>query len=399
MAHAKLSPSSAVRWMACPGSVVLSEGIPERRSPAAAYGTVGHEIAESCILDDTAPARFLGQKWYVGADGLVTPGTEGAIEVTVDQELVDIVAAYVDYVRGLIAECGDNLWMVEQKVPLEHLTGEPGATGTADFIGLAGRTLIVTDLKTGHHEVEAEGNPQLRIYALGAMHKYGVVWDFDEVRVVIVQPKVGAPKSHAYTVAELEAFGLEVQDRAAEVARALRNRGGEDFDGDFLNPTPDACRHCPARHSCPALRAVVDEVTAQDFDDLDDDKLGDAMAKVELVEAWCKEVRAEVERRLLAGKPVRGFKLVQGRKGPRKWTSPDVVETLLSKAIGEEAYEKKLISPTTAEKVLKKERPLTWQTIAEYVAQSDGSPSVAPESDKREAITVGDVTDDFEVLT
>jgi len=89
---------------------------------------------------------------------------------------------------------------------------------------------------------------------------------------------------------------------------------------------------------------------------------------------------------------------VQGRRGARKWTAPDVVETLLVEAIKQEAYEKSLISPTTAEKLLKKERPLTWNVVAEHIVQSEGKPSVAPESDKREALSMVPAADDFAVI-
>ena len=123
-------------------------------------------------------------------------------------------------------------------------------------------------------------------------------------------------------------------------------------------------------------------------------------AAVDIIEDWCKAVRAEVERRLLHGTPVPGFKLVQGRKGSRVWANADEAEALLKalKLKQDEMYERKLISPTTAAKVLK-EAPKKWERVEALITQSEGKPSVAPESDKRPALVLTPVVDEFEDLT
>ena len=124
------------------------------------------------------------------------------------------------------------------------------------------------------------------------------------------------------------------------------------------------------------------------------------MAAVDLVEQWCKAVRAEVESRLLQGQEVPGYKLVQGKRGARAWTSAEEAEAILKsmRLKQDEMYDLKLISPTTAEKVLK-ESPKRWNRIAPLISQSEGKPSVAPESDKRPALVLGAVEDDFEQVT
>jgi len=127
-----------------------------------------------------------------------------------------------------------------------------------------------------------------------------------------------------------------------------------------------------------------------------DNYLPIAMAKVGMVEDWCKAVRAEVERRLLAGQTVDGYKLVEGKRGPRKWADADGVETLFKsfRLRQDEMYDFSLISPTKAEKLFK-QNPKRWAKVTERVTQSEGKPSVAPATDKRPALAVQSVADDF----
>ena len=130
-----------------------------------------------------------------------------------------------------------------------------------------------------------------------------------------------------------------------------------------------------------------------------DNYLPIAMAKVGMVEDWCKAVRAEVERRLLAGQNVDGYKLVEGKRGPRKWSDADDIEQLFKsfRLRQDEMYDFTLISPTKAEKVFK-ENPKRWAKVQERITQSTGKPSVAPATDKRQAIAVQSVADDFRDL-
>jgi hypothetical protein len=130
-----------------------------------------------------------------------------------------------------------------------------------------------------------------------------------------------------------------------------------------------------------------------------DNYLSMAMAKVGLVEDWCKGVRAEVERRLLAGQKIDGFKLVEGRKGNRKWANEAEVEALFKsfRLRGDDMYDRSLISPTKAEKLFKN-NPKRWEKVEALTSRSDGKPSVAFASDKRSAMTVQSVADDFSDL-
>ena len=191
--------------------------------------------------------------------------------------------------------------------------------------------------------------------------------------------------------------------RAAEAAELTRQPDAP------LVPGEKQCRFCKAKATCPALRAEVTEVvsgsaTLDEFLTPDmatgDNYLSVAMSKVGLVEDWCKAVRAEVERRLLAGQTVDGFKLVEGRRGNRKWSSDAEVEALFKsfRLRQDEMYDYSLISPTKAEKLLK-DTPKRWEKAEALISRAEGKPSVAPATDKRSSLTVQSVADDFRDLT
>jgi hypothetical protein len=389
MAHAKLSPSGAHRWMACPGSVGLEAAFPDQSSSYAAEGTLAHTLASE-HLDGSGlhPSQRIGEVHEV--DGFT---------FTVDAAM----AAYVDDYCRLVREYADGgLLLVEQRVPIEHVTGETGATGTSDAIVVhtAKRMLYVVDLKFGMGvRVDAADNPQLMMYALGAMEQCDQLGEFDQVCMVIHQPRLNHVSEHWIYVGDLWAF----KRRAAEAAELTRQPDAP------LVPGEKQCRFCKAKATCPALRAEVTEVvsgsaTLDEFLVPDvttgDNYLSVAMSKVGLVEDWCKAVRAEVERRLLAGQTVDGFKLVEGRKGNRKWSNDAEVEALFKsfRLRQDEMYDYSLISPTKAEKLLK-DTPKRWEKAEALISRAEGKPSVAPATDKRSSLTVQSVADDFRDLT
>ena len=389
MAHAKLSPSGAHRWMACPGSVALEAAFPDQSSAYAAEGTLAHTLASE-HLDGSGlhPSQRIGEVHEV--DGFT---------FTVDAAMAD----YVDNYCRLVREYADGgLLLVEQRVPIEHVTGETGATGTSDaiIVDTTKRTLYVVDLKYGMGvRVDAGDNPQLMMYALGAMEQCDQLGEFDQVCMVIHQPRLNHVSEHWIYVGDLWAF----KRRAAEAAELTRQPDAP------LVPGEKQCRFCKAKATCPALRAEVTEVvsgsaTLDEFLVPDvttgDNYLSVAMSKVGLVEDWCKAVRAEVERRLLAGQKVDGFKLVEGRRGNRKWSNDAEVEALFKsfRLRQDEMYDYSLISPTKAEKLLK-DTPKRWEKAEALISRAEGKPSVAPATDKRSSLTVQSVADDFRDLT
>jgi len=387
-AHAKLSPSGAHRWMVCHGSVALEAPFPDSSSAFAAEGTLAHEIASECLISGADPAQVIGQ-----------PATVDGFDFIIDQTMVDHVKDYMKLVHEY-AEGGEL--MVEKRVGIGHLTGEEGAGGTSDVIIIKGSEIIVIDLKYGMGvRVDADANPQLMIYALGALNEYDLIGDFDTVTMVIHQPRLNHVSEYSIPVEQLLAFGDDVRSAADKVRSP---------DAD-LAPGEKQCKFCKAKATCPALRAEMAEVVGgsadlSDFADLvareitsetSDNYLPVAMSKIEMIEQWCKAVRAETERRLLAGQPVTGYKLVEGRAGNRDWRDAKAVEEMMKKTFrmrDDQVYDFKLISPTKAEKVFK-ENPKRWANLQEQIVRSEGKPSVAPATDKRPAMDIKSIAEEF----
>ena len=420
-AHAMLSPSSAARWIPCPGSVALSRDIPGTSSSFADEGTAAHELAAKCLIDDSSTQDCIG---------LVIP--VNGTDYTVDADMADYVGGYVKRIRDLVESLGGEL-LVEQRLDISGITGEEDAGGTSDAVILLDDEIIIVDLKYGQGvQVDAEDNPQLGIYALAAIDKYDILGTVERVRMIIDQPRKHHYSEAVMTAEELQAFKATVQEAAMRCDAALRFYDNyKELHDKYLNPGEKQCKFCPAKATCPKLRdAVTTEVwgttaaTADDFDNLGaipdtltaaveqvegglggdvDAWLGAAMSKVGLVEDWCKAIRAEVERRLLAGVDIPGHKLVEGRRGARACSNAEEVEATL-KAMRlkvEQMYDLKLISPTTAEKLAKSGAigPRQWPKLQEMITQSEGKPSVAPASDKRPALVIKPVADEFDAVT
>lgn len=408
MAHAKLSPSGAHRWMRCPGSVVLEAQYPDGSSSYAREGTAAHELAALVLEDGEATAQA-----YVGKRIAYNDHGED-VQWPITQDMADYVDDYVKLVRER-AE-GATL-LVERKLPIDHITGEEGATGTSDVVIIdhANSEIVVIDLKYGMGvRVSAEENEQTQLYALGALEEYSVLGEFQYVSMIIHQPRLNHVSEWTITVEQLLQFADRASFQAAECDLA-RSAVGDAALLDFLEPGEKQCRFCKAKATCPALRAEITEVvggssaaTLDDFAEFTpetvDMQTGDnylpiAMAKVGMVEDWCKAVRAEVERRLLAGQRVDGYKLVEGKRGPRKWADPADTEALFKsfRLRQDEMYDLSLISPTKAEKLFKK-NPKRWAKVQERITQSTGKPAVAPVTDTRQEIAVQSVADDFRDL-
>jgi hypothetical protein len=392
MSHAQLSPSSAVRWMTCPGSLALCKDLPDDTNKFAAEGTMMHTVAEECL-----GAAGINAAMYVGQ----TFSRDG-FDCVFTADHVAPVQQYVDYVNDLVASTGGQL-LVEQRLPIGHLTNEIGARGTCDALILAGDTLYVIDLKGGMGvRVDAEDNPQLSIYALAAVEEFSLAHDFVNVTMVIHQPRLSHVSEHTISVTDLKAFGDDVVVAAAATRLAVAP----------LVPSTKGCKFCKAKATCPALRQEVldtfDNVAPQAASD---DELGQAMAKVDLIDGWVKAIRAETERRLLAGVAVEGWKLIQGKRGNRSWIDAEHAEATLKsmKLTVNEMYDFKLISPTTLGKRLDvwvDEGGVTQKPVCgprqkllalALIHQKDGSPTVAPFNDKRPALNMS-ADADFSVL-
>jgi hypothetical protein len=391
--HATRSPSGATRWSICTASVAEEQGKPDSSSDAADWGTAVHLVSATVLTAKKEALDYLGWQvvFYIHPESsssgemliapnieALDPGVELLKVIDVDDEMVACAASYVARVREIAA--GHTL-LIEQSVPVDHITGEQGATGSADIVILAGDEIIVGDLKSGYDPVysrrqDGRMNLQLAMYCSGALQKYELLGDFKRVRGIIFQPRLGHESEHVLTIDELNA---EIETlRAAAKAEPT------------YSPGTDTCKYCKA-FPC----AAATEYAAEGFVDLDaprrvaDMDLGDVYGKLPFITAWVEGIEQRVRQRLEQGEQVKGWKLVEGNLGARSWANPAEVERLLVKQfrVGDDAFERKLVTPAKAEKLVdaKVLGPRQWKTLQPLIEQRRNKPSIAPESDKRPA--------------
>lgn len=381
MAHAILSPSAAHRWMSCPGSTFLTKDLPP--PPASVHaqeGTRAHAKAEEILR-----ARLTGEP--------IPDVIEGFPEL----------GQYVHYVDDLIRN-GYSVF-IEVRVPLFGITTEDNAKGTADCVAFKGDEIEVVDLKWGVGvPVESRENPQLSIYALAAMDEFDYLGPFKHARLTIVQPRVNeAPSSWDVEVEDLERFRSTVRMCASE-AIAMR----EELTAPVYHPSKKACRWCAANKTCRAYAEMVQETTSLEFPDLGENPILDNETRAELfrrlddVRAWVETFEAGVLADALAGVKFPGLKLVRGRAGARKWADEQTADDLLAgfSVSTEDRYERKLLSPTSVEKLYKGGliNDEQWEQLKKLVTRSEPKLILVSDSDKREAVTV-DTASQFDDLT
>lgn len=414
--HAILSPSSASRWLGCPGSVALEAGYPDESSEFADEGTAAHFLASECLTHEYDAAYYLGDYIRV-SDDIVEFCPEkddsnyGSGRVfMVDADMAEHVQKYLDYVRALGGEV-----LVEQRLPIGFITGEADAKGTSDAVVLLGDELVVVDLKYGRGvKVDADNNEQLAIYGAAALEEFGIVGDFKRVRMVIHQPRLDHVSEWAVSVS----YMADRTSNTRLLSRYALGYIGKSPDAvapDDLRPGNKACQWCKAKAACPALRAHVLSTVADDFVDItkpvapqlehaaarqfDNATLGNLLGAVDLIEDWCGAIRAQGKVELLAGRAVPGFKLVSGKRGARAWADEAEAEATLKKMRlkTDQMYAFKLISPTKAEELHKTDiiGARQWPKLQALITQPDGAPTVVPASDKRPALEVAAPLDGF----
>ena len=389
-AHASLGASSASRWIACPGSVRLSEGMPNVSSDYAREGTAAHELAEMCLRQNKPATAFLGQE------------IEG-FEVT--EDMAEAVQVYVD---AVLSEAEGNTLFIEQRFNLQALNPPVPMFGTADAViwNEDEKRLTVMDLKYGAGvPVKVENSPQLSYYALGAMLAMEAERNIfpTRIRMVIVQPRYRHPDGFVRQF-EIDAYTLRVEFADDLLAAAHRTQ-----EADAPLSPGDHCRFCLAQAKCPKLHEQAVALAQAEFDDnflppepesLSEAQIGDILAKADLFKGWINSVQAYAQRKLEDGGHVPGYKIV-AKRAQRKWqTEEDAIDLLTSMGLeDDDIFTRKIISPAQAEEKLGKKKAIKDRLAEAVVAVSSGN-TIAPLSDKRPAVVlqIGDEFDSVPAL-
>lgn len=369
--HARLSPSASHRWINCPGSVHLAEQCPPQGgSTYTAEGTEAHALAELKLrkFNEEGTSDFFDKQ-------LEKARSEFEYYCGEMDEATDF---YFDIVTEKVLEGGpDAELMIEQRFSLDKWV--PDSFGSADAVIIAGHTIEVCDLKYGKGvKVDAVGNPQLRLYGLGAAELFGDLYDFDTVRVTIIQPRLDHVSTEEISLADLRDWA---ENWVAPAAKLAMSNTDEVHCGDW-------CQFCPAKAICRERAEANLELARHDFKKpalLTDEEIGEILRQAEEVQKWVADVSAYALEQALAGKQYDGWKLVEGRS-IRKYADEIKVADTLKAAGFDEAllYERKLNGITNMEKLVGKKK-LT-ELLGDLLVKPAGKPVLVPESDKREAI-------------
>ena len=356
-AHALLSASSAHRWLACPPSAVANEAYPDQETSFAHEGTLAHEVAE-----------FMARNGYFSRK-------DATDEVTV--EMVECAKGYADYIEEQ-KKSNDAIVLLEQRVDFSPWV--PDGFGTCDCIIIQDDTLSIIDYKYGQGvSVSAEDNPQMKLYALGAMNDFGIAMDIKKVELHIYQPRLNNISTYGLTVEELMTWAETVVKPVAEKAA---HGQGDHKPGEH-------CRFCQHGGRC---RALTDLCT-QFIDThgmhiglpvLAPHEVADVLRMEPMITLWLKKVKEQAMTTLQEGGEIPGYKIVAGR-GSRTWADDLEVANVL-KAAG---YTQEDITKTTLLSVAALETAIGKKKVAELVGGhilfNTGSPTIAPNTDKRPA--------------
>lgn len=405
--HALLSPSGAKKWLTCAASLACEKDIPNTSGKAAVLGTAMHTIAEM-HLNQYIKGTALPLEREVGAyvldegkgqiKALISP-MKGAVLITAD--MIEQVRKYTDYCKAIIdvatyakLEMRVNLTEVLHPGYMFRVAGEPGdgnaevfktveTFGTADLVAVQElantdeHMLIIGDLKTGRHRVEAKENKQLMLYALGVYRRLKRRYNITVVRLVIFQPYAGGASEWDISVEGLELFAKFAQKRAL-LALDAYFRGKKNLKASDFKPSVDGCQWCRFSEQCATRTKTVNSVLAEELEgdfalELTPEQLVAEYEKLPLLRQHIDKVEKAMAAALHSGKKVPGYKLVEGRPGNRAWKDTDAVfekyGTMLQKVV--------LMTPAEAVKVIPEEE------LKDFITRKPGAPCVATADDKR----------------
>ena len=386
-AHAELGASTASRWMACPGSIRLTRGLPNPETEYSREGTAAHRLGELALRKEKETYLWTGMELE---------------NVVVTEEMAENVKVYVDHCRELIASDKDAIFWIERPFNLQRLNppGDAEMFGTPDFMIYlpSTRTLHVVDYKNGKGVVvEVTGNKQTRYYGLGgvlSIQDEHPELQIDDVVLTIIQPRAGHVDGpiRSETLDYLELL---------EFAGDLMNAAARTLDPNAPLVAGNHCRFCPASSRCPAQLALAESIAQVEFSQmlpnvpehqppapelLPSGDLGDMLQRVPILEDWIKAMWAEAARRLEAGEKVEGLKLV-AKRAQRNWIDEQEARAVIELEVGlrpEDYEDRRLKSPAQIEKLLG--RTVFGTIEGDLVLKRSSGNTVALASDARQEV-------------
>lgn len=363
-AHALLSASSAHRWLACPPSARLEEQFPDTSSEAAAEGTLAHAIAAERLEHYILTGKPCKTSDALKSNPLFRP---------VMEDYVDDFVGYVINLRETLRQKDPfTVIYIEKRVDFSHFV--PEGFGTADVILIGDGILQIVDFKYGKGVlVEATDNPQMRLYALGAVRNFPGT-QIDLVEATIHQPRLSNISTEALSVNSLLAWAVDyVQPRAI-----LASKG----EGEFL--AGDHCRFCRASATCAARAKYQLELTKYEFRDaalLSPDEIGEILAQVDDLTRWAKSVKDyAMQQALEMGETFAGWKLVEGRSNRVILNAPAALQKLIAAGFGYDQVVD-LVGLTRLEEIVGRKH--LQDLIGDHIAKPAGKPTLVRDTDKR----------------
>jgi hypothetical protein len=377
--HAILSASSAARWIRCPPSARLCESIPDTVSTFAAEGTLAHEICE------------------VKLNAFITPIPKRTVNTKLDKlkkselyapEMDGYTDTYIDYIKKMALSFPTKA-IVSAEKQVDFSNYAPEGFGTSDCLIVHGDDLYVIDFKYGKGVmVPAEDNPQMKLYALGAINLYGMFYPIKNIHLSIIQPRLDNISEWCISIDDLVNWGKKVK----EIAKLAYVGEGEMESGEH-------CKFCKIKATCHkraednlALAkyqfAKPTPIAKENEPTLSDTEVGDILVKAQQLKKWVKDLEDYALNALLNDKEIQGWKAVEGR-GSRNWTSDTdaIIQRLGSLNYPSDiAYERKTLSVAQLEKII---GTTDFTNFSDLYEKTKGKPTLVPMSDKRSSYTQG----------
>lgn len=384
--HALLSASGAKRWMACPPSARIEAEFPEEQSSFAAEGTLAHELGEAYLRYTLLMREQNSTVYDIDFNLSKMRGIEG--HPLYQEEMSEYASEYANFVLErydlLMMKNGNATLLIEQR--LDYSAYAPEGFGTGDALIISDGTIEVIDLKYGKGvPVEAEDNPQMKLYALGAYEMFGLLYDIDSVRMTIYQPRIDNICTAEYSVTDLVKWGTHSVLPVATLA----------FDGKGEFHSGSHCKFCKIRTTCRERANENLNLARYEFRDpthLEDYEIEDILDKMDALKTWAADIQQHAFSLALAGKHWERYKLVEG-KSNRKYANQDAAALHLLKNGYDEAiiYNRELRGITDMEKFLGRKK--FSELLSDFVIKPAGAPALVPITDKRDSIASSAKTD------